>query len=145
MFGVVGFLPPVVSSNVFPVVVRSFPFLLALLVFVYLIIVGYVSYLSVSSAFSVHFFSSFFVALRASQSSSAFVTLLRSPLGLPVLSFASLQSWSSLLRIFYSVSALLVQSHSLSVLLSTVTLCGCLLPCFAFTCLFCFSLSVLQS
>ena len=52
----------------------------------------------------------------------------RSPLGLPVLSFASLQSWSSLLRTFYSVSALLVRSHSLSVLLSTVRLCGCLLP-----------------
>ena len=69
----------------------------------------------------------FLSCLVASQSFSASAALLRSTLSLPVLSFASLQSWSSLLRIFYSVSALLMRSHSLLVLLLTVTLCGCLL------------------
>ena len=42
--------------------------------------------------------------------------------------FASLQSWASLLHVLFSVSGLLVGPHSLSVLLSTASICICLLP-----------------
>ena len=76
-----------------------------------------------------NFPASSLVPLGTSLSSSGSAALLRSPLGLPVLSFASLQSWaSSLIVVLYSVSGLLVGSHSLSVLLSAASVCVCLLP-----------------
>ena len=110
----------------FPDVVRSFPFLLSLGLCLFDYLWLCVS-LSVSSAFSVRFSSSFFVASglpNPLQLLWLFFICLWFFLFCPLLFY---QSGLSRLRIFFSVSDLLVRSFSLSVLLSPVTLCGCLL------------------
>ena len=64
----------------------------------------------VFGSFPCDFPASSLVPLGTSQSSSGSTAFLRSLLGLPVLSLASLQSWTSLLRVLYSVSGLLMGS-----------------------------------
>ena len=78
------------------------------------------------------------VSLGTYQSSSGSAALLRSPLDLPVLSFASLQSWSSLLRVLYSVWSACGISFSFGALVRGVDM---QMP-FAFFCL-CLSLLLL--
>ena len=78
--------------------------------------------------FTMRFSCVFLGSFGASLPSSGTAALLRSPFGLPVLSYASLQSWASLIVILFSVSGLLVGSPSLSVRLSAVSVCVGLLP-----------------
>ena len=91
----------------------TFPFAITLRIFGSLV-------LSLFCAFGI-FYKAFFIflsCLAASSSSWASAILLRSPFGLPCLSLPSLLSWSSLILLFSTVSALLLCSLLFGVLVA---------------------------